>query len=445
MLYRPIFLLLLLTHYSLYAQNNANATLAGERFSLTDCIKYAIRNQPALNQAYIDEEITAANNAIAYAAWLPQVSGAANYQHYFQLPTTFSRASGAPLPVQSGATDISIPSVTATQTIFTTDLLLVSKTAKLYKEAAGKNTISKKIDVVTNVSKAFYDLLLSMEQTGVYREDTARLAKNLSDAYNRYKSGVADKVDYKQASISLNNSRARLKNANEQVAARYATLKMMMGFPADKKFEVAFDTAAMMQDVYADTAAQLQFDKRIEYQQLLVAKKIQQQNTLYYRMGFLPSLSAFYNYNYEFESNQFADLYKKAYPYSLFGLQLNIPVFTGFKRNQNIRKAHLQEQRIDWDEINLKLGIYAQYTQALANYKSNLYYLLSQGENTRLAQEVYATVKLQYSEGVKTYLDVIIAEADLQTSEINYLNALFQLLSSKIDLERAMGDIPTDI
>ena len=62
-----------------------------------------------------------------------------------------------------------------------------------------------------------------------------------------------------------------------------------------------------------------------------------------------------------------------------------------------------------------------------------------------MAHEVYDIVKLQYREGVKTYLDVIVAESDLQTSEISYLNALFQLLASKINLQQAAGDLPSEI
>jgi outer membrane protein TolC len=201
----------------------------------------------------------------------------------------------------------------------------------------------------------------------------------------------------------------------------------------------------MMQDIYVDTTARLQFEKRIEYQELQTARRIQRETTMYYQLGFLPSLSANYNYYQEFESNKFSDLYSKAYPYSMFGLQLNIPIFTGLRRIENVHKSRLQEQRIDWDEVNLRLQIYTQYSQALASYKSNLYYLHQQGDNVEMAREVYNIVKLQYSEGVKAYLDVIIAESDLQTSEINYLNALFQLLESKVDLEKAMGDIPTEI
>ncbi len=78
----------------------------------------------------------------------------------------------------------------------------------------------------------------------------------------------------------------------------------------------------------------------------------------------------------------------------------------------------------------------------MSNYKSNIYFLQTQSENVRLAREVYNIVRLQYREGIKAYLDVIIAENDLKTAEVSYLNALFQVLESKIDLEKSMGDIP---
>ncbi|MCW3123339.1 MAG: oprM 3 [Flavipsychrobacter sp.] len=413
--------------------------------TLQDCLRYALKNQPALNQAYIDEAIARTNNAIAFSPWLPQVTGAANYQHYFQLPTVFTRISGVPTPIQSGVYNTSVPSIAVTQNLFSTDLLLASKTAKLNIEASHENTTARKIELVSGVSKAFYDLLLSIAEIRVYKEDTARLKKNRTDAYNRYVSGVVDKVDYKQASISLNNSMSRLKTATESIAAKYASLKQLMGYPSEKTFTINFDTVQMMQEIYIDTLATLHFEKRIEYQLLQTARKIQRETTMYYQLGWIPSLSAFYNYNYAFQANDFEDLYNQAYPYSLFGLQLNVPLFTGFRRNENIHKAKLQERRTDWDDVNLRLGIYTQYRQALAAYKSNLYYLHAQGDNATMAREVYNIVKLQYSEGIKAYLDVIVAESDLQTSEVNYLNALFQLLESKIDLEKAMGDIPTEI
>jgi len=74
-------------------------------------------------------------------------------------------------------------------------------------------------------------------------------------------------------------------------------------------------------------------------------------------------------------------------------------------------------------------------------YKGNLAYYLSLKENVVLADDVYKTIGLQYKSGVKTYLDVIIAESDLRTAQINFYDALFQLVQSKFDVQKAMGSI----
>ena len=77
----------------------------------------------------------------------------------------------------------------------------------------------------------------------------------------------------------------------------------------------------------------------------------------------------------------------------------------------------------------------------LASYKANLANYLAVKENVLLAQEVYDVIQLQYRSGIKTYLEVITSETDLRTSQINYFNALYQVLSSKIDVQKSVGEI----
>jgi outer membrane protein len=66
---------------------------------------------------------------------------------------------------------------------------------------------------------------------------------------------------------------------------------------------------------------------------------------------------------------------------------------------------------------------------------------LTQKENVVLAKEVYDVIQLQYRNGVKTYLDVTVAESDLRTTRINYFNALYSVLASKMDVLRTLGQI----
>jgi len=137
-------------------------------------------------------------------------------------------------------------------------------------------------------------------------------------------------------------------------------------------------------------------------------------------------------------------IFSSSYPYSYFGLTFNFPLFTGFSRVENVHKAHLQEDLVNWSEVNLKSQIYTEYTTALANYKGNLYNWKLLQDNMVRAKNVYRIVSLQYKQGIVAYLNMIVAESNLISAETGEVNALFQLLSSKIDLQKAMGDIPSN-
>jgi outer membrane protein TolC len=214
-----------------------------------------------------------------------------------------------------------------------------------------------------------------------------------------------------------------------------------MGYQPQNQFNVSFDTLEMMKDIAFDTTQQLQYEKRIEFKQLQTEKDLQRQLTIYYQHTFLPTVSAFYTYNYEFESNSYSNLYANAYPNSLIGLSVNLPVFTGFSRVKSIERSRLQERLLDWSQVDLKLQINNEYTSALANYRSNLYNLQVLQDNVTMAKRVYFVVTLQYKQGIVAYLNVITAESNLISSQTSYINALYQVLSSKIDLQKAMGII----
>lgn len=83
--------------------------------------------------------------------------------------------------------------------------------------------------------------------------------------------------------------------------------------------------------------------------------------------------------------------------------------------------------------------MHSEYSIALASYKANLTDYFTMKANVKLAQEVYDIIQLQYRSGVKAYLNVISAETDLRTAQINYFNSLYQVISSKIDVQKSEG------
>jgi outer membrane protein TolC len=421
------------------AQNQAGADSA---LTLDQCVAYALKHEPFINMAVVNIAIARTTNSINLAGWLPQVNLSANLTHYTQLPTTFIKTTnGTTSETKTGVINTFVPVLGVTQTIFNPALLYAKQSAPLFVKQAEQITDSTKIEIVAGVSKTFYSLLLTLEQINVLKEDTARLTKNTNDTYRQYLSGISDETNYDEAVISLNNSKFQLKQAVENVLPQYAALKQVMGYPPLSNFNVVYDTTTMMENIDFDTTRQLQFENRIEFQTLQTAKSLQQQQIGYYRKAWLPTVGAFFNLDYEFQNNDFGQLFSNAYPYSFVGFSLTMPIFTGLSRVNNVKRSRLQADLLDYSELSLKSQIYSEYTTALANYRSNFYNLSISKDNVTLARRTYDIVSLQYLQGVVPYLNVITAETNLITSELTYETSLFQVLSSKIDLQKAMGII----
>ncbi|MEO6317032.1 MAG: TolC family protein, partial [Chitinophagaceae bacterium] len=291
------------------------------------------------------------------------------------------------------------------------------------------------------VSKAFYDVLLTQKQIDLDNETLVRLERSLKDAYNQYQGGIVDKIDYKRATIALNNAKAQKKQNEENLVAKYANLRNQMGYPAQAILDLTYDSAQLERDAFVDTSQGVSYETRIEYQLLQTQKRLQASNLAYYKWGYLPSVAGFGNYNLNFLNDDFGKLYNQNYPNSFAGISLAFPIFQGGKRVQQIRQATLQLKRVDYDILALQNNISASYTQAISAYKGYFTYYFILKDNLAIATEVYNTIQLQYKAGIKTYLDVIFAETDLRSAQVNYTNALYQVISSKLDVQRELGTI----
>jgi len=430
----------------LRAQNQQN--IISDSATINDCIKYARHNQPLVKQLNLDEGIARQNIRIALADWLPQVNASAGLQHYLKQPVflfpDISNPTGPKILIPNGVLYNSNIQFSATQNIFNNDVYIAGRTAGNYRLQASQTSRSALIEIVVEINKAFYDVLLSREQLNIIKEEIDRLSKSLKDAYALYQSGTSDVIDYKRATISLNNALSQKKNAEESIKAKISYLKQVMGYPNEKPLNLSSNILSMEKDAIIDTLQNINVYNRIEYQLLQTNLKLQKSKTDYYRMSFLPSLSAFANYNIIYQNDVYNQLFKSSYPNSTIGLSLSFPIFEGTKRIQNIKKSKMQYERLTLDTLNTRNEMNTQFVSAMASYKSDLAAYRMTQQNIEIAQDVYNTVKLQYNQGIKTYLEVIVSETDLMSARINNLNALFMLMFSNIDVKRALGEISVD-
>ena len=420
----------------LHAQSPLADSLLKE-VTLPKAIEYAIKRQPLIQQSLIDEKITDAKIKSKLADWYPQVNFNYNLQHNFLVQTSVIGGN----PVKLGVDNTSNGQFTVSQYIFNRDVLLAKRTKGDVRLQAKQATSSDKIDLAVNISKAFYDVLSTMQQVKVAESNIIRIERSLKDAFNQYTAGVADKIDYKRATITLNNTKAAKKTNEELLVAKLEYLKLLMNYPEKGELNIVYDSMQMEKEIILDTLQAVDYKTRIEYKLLETQKRLMTANVKYNKWSYLPAVSANGAYNLNFQNNDFAKLYNHNYPNSFAALTLGFPIFQGGKRKADITAAELALQRNELDIIGLKNAFNSMYAQALATYKINLTNYLVLKENVSLAKEVYDVIQLQYRSGIKTYLEVITSETDLRSAQINYYNAMYQLLASKIDVQKALGQI----
>jgi outer membrane protein len=408
-----------------------------EQATLPNVIQYALNRQPVIQQSLIDEKTTELQIKSKLADWYPQLNFNYLYQHNFQVQTNIIGGN----PVRLGVDNTSALQFSATQVIFNRDVLLAKRTGTDVRQLSKQLTSDTRIDVATNVSKAFYDLLSTDQQIKVITENITRLERSLRDARAQFDAGVADKTDYKRATIALNNARASKKANEETLYAKTEFLKSLINYPVNSVLVIQYDSASLERELDLDTLSRPDYKNRIEYKILETQRRLQEANLRYQKWSFLPTVNANAAYNMNFLNNNFSKLYNQSFPNSFAGLTLSVPIFQGGKRKYNIEQAEWAVKSLDLDIISFKNSANSQYATAIAAYKANLANFLALKENVALAQEVYDVINLQYRAGIKTYLEVISAETDLRTSKLNYFEALYRVLSSKIDVQRSTGNL----
>jgi len=136
-----------------------------------------------------------------------------------------------------------------------------------------------KIDITVNVSKAFYDVLATTQQIKVSEEDILRLRRSLRDAQSLYNAGLADKTDFKRATIALNNALAGKKSNEEILKAKMEYLKNTYGIPRRRNLQYCIRQPSNgKNEFFIDTIQAVSYTNRIEYQMLATQRNLQQAN-----------------------------------------------------------------------------------------------------------------------------------------------------------------------
>jgi len=429
---------------TLMAQNDS---VKVHNFKLESCINYAYENQTAILNAKIDEEIAKYKVRETIGIGLPQIDGRVTFQNFLDIPTAlvdgsnFGGTAGVLIPVQFGIQYNSSPNITISQLLFDGSYLVGLKASQTFKELSSRALTRTKVETAVAVTQAYYSVLIANERLLLLDANIGRLQKTLNDTQQLLKNGFVEKIDVDRLTVLSNNIKTERSNVVRLLDLNNNLLKFQMGMPIGDKLiinEKIEDIKFTKEIIEADTTAYLD---RPEYALAQTSKKLNELDLKRYKSQFLPSLAAFGSFSRDFLGNRFNNLYDRSFPNSLIGLQLNVPIFSGGQRYFRIKQARLAVTKSDNDLFNLQNGINLQINQSQTSYINGLSSLENQKSNRTLAQEVLRVTKIKYEQGVGSSLEVTTAETSLKEAETNYISALYDALTNKVNLDKALGRI----
>ncbi|MDQ0106636.1 Outer membrane protein TolC [Chitinophaga terrae (ex Kim and Jung 2007)] len=448
-MHRRIFLfpfLLLLSGTVVYGQADT-LTPGNYAFNLANCIQYGLQHQNDVVNARLDVRYSQEQIKEATARLFPHGEINANFVDNLKLATQLIPDFTGPdpnvkIPVQFGTRFASSATGQINQTIFNSDYFIGLKASRVYKDLAQRNYKRTEIDTRVAITKAYYSVLANQENIRLSRSNMEQLAKTLKDTKARYDVGVAERIDVDRIQVSYNNVVTDIENNIRLLVYSTQLLKFQMGMPQEARLELTETVQDFsVNSNYIEDTVNYRVEDRIEYGIQNTQIALNELNLRSKKMQYLPSLSGYINYGWNYFAGSFGDLYKHGYGASALGLSLSWPIFTGTERIHQIRELQITLDQSRNNLAYLSQQIKVEVANANTQYLNNKALYNTQKENMELTQGIYERIVLKFEQGVATSLDVTSAESELKNAQVQYVTALLNTLISKTDLDKAMGKI----
>lgn len=426
-------------------------------FTLEEAIQYA--NEHHLEIANAQLNIKDADEQIIErrAIGIPTLKGAVNLQHYFKVPTSVLPAqfediiragNGGVLPedysprAQFAFKNNFNLGLDLDAMIFDGSYFVGLKAARAFKDYVAQQLLSVERNVTNQVIEAYLPSLIINESLVILDKNIANLEALYKATEETYKAGFVEQLDVDRLELSLANLRVEKDNLmrSRELAVNY--LKFTMGYPVEKEMALADNLAALLQDATdEELSGNINFYNRPEYRVAEVNIRLNELNIDLYRSTYLPSANGFASYQYGYQGNTLFGNDGFWVPTALAGVKVNIPIFTGFDRQAKVERARLGLLIAQNQIEDLKRGVVIEVENARVEYRTAKERLGSQMKNLRLAEKIYNTTKIKYTEGIGSSIELTQAEQSLYQSQQNYTQSLYELLLVKRKLDKALGNI----
>ena len=426
----------------------ANAQV--QTLTLKDALTYALQNKADARKAKLQVENSEYQIQEVRSRALPQISANGNltYNPILQLnalPGDFFGAPGTTLLAPLGQKWTSTAGLSLTQTIFDQSVFTGLRAAKSTREFYQINNQLTEEQVIERVANNYYSVYVQKERLVLLDSNYVNTTKVRDIVKGQFDNGLAKKIDLDRIVVKMSNIDTERQQIKNQITLQENALKFYMGMPIENQIDMPKEEFEV---VPAALTEQPTIENRTEYLLLKKQEELLVYNKKAVEAGYYPTLSLTAGYNYIGQGPEmpwFAKPKDGVYwsDYSSIGLNLHVPIFTGFGTRAKVRQADVEIRSLQEDIKDTKLSLDLDYRNAMADIENNIVTIKNQKENMQLASEILSNTKNNYLQGLASLTDLLDAENASLEAQNNYTRAVLNYKIAEVALIKSKGELKT--
>lgn len=416
------------------------------RLSRQQCIEIALQDNPTIRVADLEVKRMDYSKKEVVANLFPTIDFSAAYQRSIELQTLSMNMGGNSTKIKMGSDNMWNFGFSAAMPLVNASLWKSIKISDTQILSTLESARASRLDMVNNVNKSYYSLLLAIASRDVIRKNY-EIAKINADIYQKqFEQGTASEYDVLRSSVQVTNIEPELLQADIAVRQCQLQLKVLMGMDAAVEVMPDITLREMQSDMFGYTAAlNRSLADNTSLRSLDIQTDMARQNVTLKKFAWIPTLAVTYNVNWNALSNGNALKNQDFNPYSTVGLALQVPIFSGGSKYFGVKQAEVQLKELSFQRENLVNSLNMQVDLAIDNINKQVRQIEASEQGMRQASKAYEIMQKSFEIGAATYLDLRDSELANTSAQLAYLQSIYNYLVSTSELDMLLGKDQTYI
>ena len=308
-------------------------------------------------------------------------------------------------------------------------------------ELAVEQARSSKLSMINQVKKGFYAVLLAHDSYVVFKQSYDNAMENYLDIKRKYEQGTVAEYDLIRADVTVKNTEPNLLQAENALVLAKWQLKALLGMDLEMPIDCEGALGDYRELLFADyMATDTTLAANTDLRQLDLQKQQLRHTLTMQKLDFLPTLSLSGLYQWSAMNNDFKFKNYRWNPYSMIGLSLSIPIFTGGSRYMKLKQTEISLKQLDWQRDDTQRNLRLAVKQQLDNMSTCVKRFDAASKGIDQAERGYRIAQKRYDTGAGTWLEMNDAELALTQARLNFNQAIYDYMVAKTDLEKTLGN-----